>query len=315
MRANITLMFRYGVLLALEVWITIFDVAAAAVSAKGSGTADNRSAPPVAAPCPSKPCPAHPGRTYCPSITTPGQCDHPIHPPCPPCNGPSPGPTPKPIPPPPPKPTHRPWLDATLSVPERVALLMSEMTFEEKLLQLVMADLRNGPPPPGSRGTQPNETSKVLALGGWGATSGNGAAVGPPGGPHSDVAGEAGYELESNCSPPGGVECRIANLRYLQLQFLNHTRLGIPVSFVMETSHAGGPGSTIFPMGVTQGATWNTSLAHAVGEAIALETRSLGIDRGLSPEINVRYVSLHTCNAPGAQARLDLTSHDIVLRI
>ena len=271
------------VFLALHIAANFDAVAAAALATSGTDSA-------VAAPCPPKPCPAHPGRTYCPSITTPGQCDHPSHPPCPPCGISPPAPPLPPIPAPPPKPTHRPWLNATLPVPMRVSLLMSEMTLEEKLLQLVMADLRYGPPPPGSRGTPPNETSKVLALGGWGATSGNGAAVGPPGGPHSV---ESSGEADGVCSPPGGVQCRIANLRYLQLQFLNRTRLGIPISFVMETSHAGGPGSTIFPMGVTQGATWNISLAHAVGEAIALETRSMGVDRGLSPEINVRLLCLH----------------------
>lgn len=170
---------------------------------------------------------------------------------------------------------------------------MSQMTFEEKLLQLVMADLRYGLPPPHSRGVPPNETSKVIALGGWGATAASGAAVGPPGGPHRGVDNvDVERDNGDSCSPPGGIECKIANLRYMQLQFLNHTRLGIPVSFVEETSHAGGSGSTVFPMGVTQGATWNTSLAHAVGEAIALEARSWGIDRGLSPEINVSQIDV-----------------------
>ena len=44
-------------------------------------------------PCPAKPCPAHPGRTFCPSVSTPGQCDKPSHPPCPPCKAPPPPPT------------------------------------------------------------------------------------------------------------------------------------------------------------------------------------------------------------------------------
>lgn len=246
------------------------------------------SAAAAAAPCPAQPCPGHAGRTYCPSVSTPHQCDQPSHPPCPPCKGPPipPPPTP-PIPPPPPKPTHRPWLDATLLIPQRVSLLMAEMTLEEKLLQLVHADLGYGPPPSnGGRGSW-NQTEKVLALGGWGATSASGAAIGPPSGPHLRGAADG---PQPACSPPGGAECRITALRELQLAFLNHTRLGIPVSFIEETSHSGGAGGTIFPMGVTQGATWNVSLSHAVGEAIALEARSKGIDRGLSPEINVSGV-------------------------
>ena len=38
-----------------------------------------------ATPCAAQPCPSHPGRTFCPSVSTPGQCDEPSHPPCPLC--------------------------------------------------------------------------------------------------------------------------------------------------------------------------------------------------------------------------------------
>ena len=53
--------------------------------------------------CPPKPCPAHSNRSYCPNVATPGQCDHPTHPPCPPgpCpKGPAPAPVPQPLGPP-----------------------------------------------------------------------------------------------------------------------------------------------------------------------------------------------------------------------
>eukprot|EP01045_Picozoa_sp_COSAG04_P015574 COSAG04_NODE_1240_length_7596_cov_17.241697_4_plen_284_part_00 len=241
-------------------------------------------------PCKAKPCPSHPGRTFCPADPTPNQCDKPSHPPC---RCAPPGPPPSPLPPPPPRPMHRPWLHATMPIPQRVEALMAAMTFEEKLLQLVMADIRFGPPPArGSRGRW-NSTTKVLGLGGWGATAASGAAIGPAAGPHD------GSQAEDGADPLGctvdDTYCRIAHLREVQLAFLNQTRLGerfrpslswpvvaptaravagIPISFVEETSHAGGAGGTIFPMGVTQGASWNTSLAHAVGEAIALEARS-----------------------------------------
>ena len=43
----------------------------------------------------------------------------------------------------------------------------------------------------------------------------------------------------------------------------------------------------VFPMGVTQGSSWNTSAVGAVARAIALEARSWGGSRGLSPEISV----------------------------
>ena len=60
--------------------------------------------------CPALPCPGHPGRSYCPSISTPGQCDKPSHPPCPPCKAPPPSPGPKPAVPPPAAPTDPPPL-------------------------------------------------------------------------------------------------------------------------------------------------------------------------------------------------------------
>ena len=102
----------------------------------------------------------------------------------------------------------------------------------------------------------------------------SGAAIGPAAGPHDGLQAEGGAE-PLGCDVDA-TYCRIAHLREVQLAFLNGTRLGIPVSFVIETSHCGAAGGTIFPMGVTQGASWNVSLAHEVGEAIAKEvgTRS-----------------------------------------
>ena len=81
--------------------------------------------------------------------------------------------------------------------------------------------------------------------------------------------------------------CRIANLRAFQLAALNETRLGIPSTFVIETSHCGAAGGTIFPMGATQGSSWDVPLVGEVAAAIALEARAWGGSRGLSPEINV----------------------------
>ena len=81
--------------------------------------------------------------------------------------------------------------------------------------------------------------------------------------------------------------CRIANLRAFQLAALNETRLGIPSTFVIETSHCGAAGGTIFPMGATQGASWDVALVAEVAAAIAQEARAWGGSRGLSPEINV----------------------------
>ena len=60
--------------------------------------------------CPALPCTDHPGKTYCPSISTPGQCNQSSHPPCPPCKAPASPPVPKPATPPPAGPTESPPL-------------------------------------------------------------------------------------------------------------------------------------------------------------------------------------------------------------
>eukprot|EP01051_Picozoa_sp_SAG22_P002096 SAG22_NODE_89_length_21278_cov_16.698758_15_plen_240_part_00 len=67
-------------------------------AADNNGPAQDAAAPPPP-PCPAKPCLAHPGRTYCPSSPTPGQCERPTHPPCPPCKASPPPPPPTAVPP------------------------------------------------------------------------------------------------------------------------------------------------------------------------------------------------------------------------
>mmetsp|Transcript_29199 Transcript_29199/g.56072 ORF Transcript_29199/g.56072 Transcript_29199/m.56072 type:complete len:783 (-) Transcript_29199:165-2513(-) len=69
--------------------------------------------------------------------------------------------------------------------------------------------------------------------------------------------------------------------------FIMNSRLKIPVSFHQETITTAGPGATNFPMHITVGASWNTTLAQSLGSAIALEAHALGIDAGYSPEINL----------------------------
>lgn len=65
-------------------------------------------------------------------------------------------------------------------------------------------------------------------------------------------------------------------------------RLGIPASYYAETTHSGGaPGTTVFPMPCSQGASWNTTLVQRIAEINALELRSSGGDQGLSPILQV----------------------------
>jgi beta-glucosidase len=91
----------------------------------------------------------------------------------------------------------------------------------------------------------------------------------------------------------GGLQCGenastcLAAVNQLQAA-LQKTRLGIPASIFAETTHSGGfIGSTVFPMPVTTGCSWNTSLLERIGAAIALEARAAGIDQALGPILQV----------------------------
>ena len=73
----------------------------------------------------------------------------------------------------------------------------------------------------------------------------------------------------------------------MQRRFVEKTRLGIPVTFVMETLHSGGPDATIFPMPVNFAASWNVSAMQEAAAVIASEARAVGTDRGFSPVVNM----------------------------
>lgn len=73
----------------------------------------------------------------------------------------------------------------------------------------------------------------------------------------------------------------------LQRYMLKNSRLGIPVDMVQETLHGGMQNGTIFPMPCSMGATWNVSLVHAIGRIIGVEARVGGATRAFSPELQV----------------------------
>ena len=80
----------------------------------------------------------------------------------------------------------------------------------------------------------------------------------------------------------------VPQINALQDALRTRTRLGIPASLYAETTHSGGfVGSTVFPMPVTSGASWNTTLLEQIGSATALELRSAGGDQGLGPILQV----------------------------
>jgi beta-xylosidase len=150
----------------------------------------------------------------------------------------------------------RPWLAPGQPIAARVSALLAAMTLEEKAAQLA-ADCS---------GTL-NYPTEPFAATGFGIIGIECSSF--PNASTTDMAG------------------RIALARQYQLDALRVSRLGIPITFHIETSHCGAAGGTIFPMGITQGASWNTELVAEVAAVIGLEARAWGGTRGLSPEINI----------------------------
>jgi beta-glucosidase len=81
----------------------------------------------------------------------------------------------------------------------------------------------------------------------------------------------------------------LASRNAIQAAYMsNATRLGIPVSFYAETLRSGGvTNATIFPMPQLIGSSWNVTLAHAIGRAVATEFYAMGGDRSFSPVLQV----------------------------
>lgn len=154
------------------------------------------------------------------------------------------------------EPAQRPWLNASLPVERRLDLLLAQMTTAEKVAQMLSAHVHN----------DTGELFRVFGKTGWGVA----------------------------CLPPKGASKNatrdqiLAWRNDLQARMMSDSRLGIPVSFRAELLHSGAlPGSVVFPMPCSIGATWNRSLAEAIASAAAADARAGGVDYGFGPVLQV----------------------------
>jgi len=73
----------------------------------------------------------------------------------------------------------------------------------------------------------------------------------------------------------------------IQKHFIDNTRLGIPVLINTEGLHGlMAKNTTIFPQAIALASTWDEELFHRIYTAVALETRALGIQQLLSPNLD-----------------------------
>eukprot|EP01043_Picozoa_sp_COSAG02_P028478 COSAG02_NODE_1727_length_11182_cov_40.189209_6_plen_245_part_00 len=92
----------------------------------------------------------------------------------------------------------------------------------------------------------------------------------------------------------GGIGCDLpaaqcpALLKQINAGLKKKMRLWIPPMQICESTHSGGvSGSTLFPMPVTLGQSWNLTLVEAVGRQQGLQARAGGCSQALSPVLQV----------------------------
>ena len=92
-----------------------------------------------------------------------------------------------------------------------------------------------------------------------------------------DASNSVPQRVGRPAAPPGDIATKtVAARNQVQKYMVEGTRLGIPVSFIMETLHSGANDGTIFPMPINFGSSWNLTAMEAAARVIADEARAIG---------------------------------------
>ncbi len=168
-----------------------------------------------------------------------------------------------------------PYKDSSLPVETRVKDLLSRMTPEEKVGQLICLMGWEMYDKDSSGGISISEVFRRQNSGKM-----------PVGGYWAVLRADPWTQktLENGLSPKEGAVA----LNLLQHFAVDSTRLGIPILFAEECPHGHmAIGATVFPTGLGMAGTWNRDLINRIGKAIALETRSQGAGVGYGPVLDV----------------------------
>jgi beta-xylosidase len=168
-----------------------------------------------------------------------------------------------------------PWHDTARSLGERVDALLAAMTPEEKAGQLGSFWLRPGH---GEAGGEPDET-QVAPM--------EREMIGPA------SFGDAlefglGHITRVFGTAPVAVTDGIADLRARQAHVMRVSRFGIP-AIAHEECLTGftAYGATVYPTPLAWGAAFDPALVEQMAAAIGRDLRSVGIDQGLAPVLDV----------------------------
>jgi len=161
-----------------------------------------------------------------------------------------------------------PWRDTSLSIDERVAALIAELTTEEKVAQL---------------------------YGVWIAASDDGAEVAPNQNEMSDpidldelLPRGLGQLTRPFGTRPVDPAVGAVSLLRTQERIVSESRLGIP-AIAHDECLAGFAawGATAYPVPLAWGATFSPELVRQAGERIGRDMRSVGVHQGLAPVLDV----------------------------
>lgn len=164
------------------------------------------------------------------------------------------------------------WKDATKPVPSRVAVLLSQMTLEEKVAQITSVwdskvEIFDGDlqfDPARARQKYPHGIGQLTRP--------------------SDATGPASPRVV----PRRDVRETIDLVNAVQDFAVNETRLGIPVLFHEEGLHGyAAVGATSFPQAIALASSWDPDLVRAVNSITAREIRARGVHLVLSPVVDI----------------------------
>ncbi|RCX18196.1 beta-glucosidase [Fontibacillus phaseoli] len=165
------------------------------------------------------------------------------------------------------------YKDKTKPIRERAEHLLSLMTLEEKVGQLIQ---------PFGWQTYEHIDGKIELSESFKQQVADGGVGSLYGVLRADPW--TGVTLESGLSPRQGAEA----VNEIQRYAIEHSRLGIPILIGEECSHGHmAIGATVFPVPLSLGSTWNVDLYREMCRAVALETRSQGGAVTYSPVLDV----------------------------
>jgi beta-glucosidase len=144
---------------------------------------------------------------------------------------------------------HRPWLDRSIPIEQRIDLLLSAMTLDEKVGQLGQI--------------QSDKAEPLLPTGGCGSVI---------------LASSA---FAGNDPQPGA---KAAEVNRLQRIAVEQSRLGIPQVFGRDVIHGH---RTVFPIPLGQAATWDPALVEAGAAIAAREAAADGVRWTFSPMLDI----------------------------